>query len=302
MLIYKNKNLIVGALLVTLLFILKYPILNTPHFWDATLWIKSAYWTLNNNFNPVLPFPLENGGLDTGHPPLVFLSLALAFYLFGNSLITAHFVMLLFAVITIIFTYLLASYLYDEKVGIISSLFLLFSPLFFAQSGIVSLDLPLAAFTISTIYFALRNNIIGYLISGALLALSKEPGVLTIIAILVYIFIKNYKESKQELIKKCFIYSIPIIIFAIWIYYHAINQPIYNAISGSSEFWRPITPIIFFRFLNRLKFLFLENFHWVLTLIILITLSNTKKLIKITRKRLLISVLITLLLIYSFKA
>ena len=119
---------------VLILLIYKLPILNAPYFWDGMLWIKSAEWISNNGFNPILPLPLSFGGIDTGHPPLVLLSLALAFFTFGNSLIVAHLVILFFASLTLYFTYLLASHIYNEQVGVIASILLLFSPLFFAQS------------------------------------------------------------------------------------------------------------------------------------------------------------------------
>tara|TARA_Y100000034_G_scaffold136803_1_gene215933 strand:- start:2908 stop:4758 length:1851 start_codon:yes stop_codon:yes gene_type:complete len=275
-----KKNLIVGILLFILLLILKFSILNKPFFWDGMLWIKSAEWMLNNNFNPILPQPLSFGGIDTGHPPLVLLTIALSFFIFGKSLITAHLVILIFAFLTLFFTYLLASHLYNEKVGIIASILLLFSSLFFAQSGTINLDTPLAAFTVMTIYFVIRNNTFGYLLSGILLVLTKDPGVLTIVAILFYIILKNYRTlSKKELISKCFLYSTPIFFYIIWVIFHKFSQPFIGAIAGSPEYWRPITPIIFFRFLTKLKFFFLENLQWVISLIILISLSNPKKII-----------------------
>lgn len=298
--IKSRKKLLVAFVLFLIILILKYPVLNEPAFWDGLLWMKSAEWISENNFNPILPGPLEQGGLDTGHPPLVSLILALAFSLFGKSLIIAHLIMICFAFLTLYFTYLLGSYLYNERVGLIAAALLLFSPLFFAQSGAINMDKALAAFTVMTIYFVLKEKPIAYLISGSFLVLSKEAGVFTIFAIVIYIFIKYYKKSKKELFKKCFFYSLPLGAFLLWVFLH--KMLIQTGVSiGSPMYWKPITFVIFFRFLSRIKFSFFDNFHWVLTLAILISLSSLKNVIKsFNIKKLIFSIFAGILVLFLF--
>lgn len=298
--ILKRGNLLIAIILFLILLILKLPILGMPYFWDGIVWIQSAEWISNNNLNPILPMSEAQGGLDTGHPPLVLMSLAIAFSLLGHSLIIAHLVMIVFAFLTLYFTYLLGTSLYNKKTGFIAVALLLVSPLFFAQIGIINLDLPLAAFTMMTLYFALRNKFVAYLISGSLLVLSKEPGILSILAILCYIFIKNYKKPKKELFKKCLLYSLPLFALLSWLYFHYIQQQA-EVISGIPKFWKPITLIIFFRFFNRLKFFFLDNFHWILTFMILISLSSLKKIREsINIKKIIFLILLSSLILFLF--
>src|SRR4030042_2847694 len=102
-----KKNLLVATILFLTLLVLKFQVLDTPLFWDEIFWVKSADWISDNNLYPIPPGLLDQGGLDTGHPPLFLSSIAVAFVLLGKSLLIAHLVMMIYAFLALYFTYLL---------------------------------------------------------------------------------------------------------------------------------------------------------------------------------------------------
>ena len=186
-----RRDFFIGFSLFLILFLIKLQTFNTSLFWDESVWFRGAEWISENEFYPIPPGPFDMGGLDTGHPPFTLVILSIAFIIFGKSIFIAHFIMFLFSFLMLYFTYKLGSYIFNETTGIIASLLLLASPLFIAQSGLANLDIPLGALALITIYSAIKEKKLAYLISGSLLVLSKEPGILTILSVSLYIFLIN---------------------------------------------------------------------------------------------------------------
>ena len=260
----KNFKLICPKTLFLILFImiliLKSSILNTPHHWDSIARdLPISIWIKNNNFNP---FPQTNN--YNGHPVFFYEILALSFFIFGESLFVSHLVTLIFAFLAVYFTYLLGKYLYKEKVGIIAALLLFFSPLFFAQSGIVQIEIAFAALSIITIYFTITNEVKWYLIIGSFLVLTKEPAVLIIFCILIYRYIKN-----PNFLKKLLIYSIPLFIFGLWM---MINKLVFDwFLYTSSVSYLDVSINILPRLLERFKEVFILDYKWILTFLVSIS-------------------------------
>jgi 4-amino-4-deoxy-L-arabinose transferase-like glycosyltransferase len=252
----ENKKLFL--ILFVVIFVLKFPIMNTPHHWDSiSRDLPISMWIKNNNLNP---FPrIEN---YNGHPVLFYEILALSFLFFGESLLVSHLVVLIFSFLSVYFTYLLGEYLYGQKVGIIAALLLLFSPLFFAQSGIVQIEIVFTALSIITIYFAIKSELVWYIISGNLLVLTKEPAILIIISILIYKFMKNSK--------KLLIYSIPLFIFALWM---ITNKFVFGwFLYPQSVSYFNFSTSLLLTFFERFKEIFVWDYKWILTLIISISI------------------------------
>lgn len=180
-------------ILLILFFILKIPTMNVPYFWDESIAVSQVLVTAEQKLNPILPSPY-----DVGHPPFFYLTGALFYLVFGELPIISHIYSFIFSLITIYFTYLLGNKLIGRTGGIIASVLLMFCPIFFSQSGIFLSDMPLTALTVATIYFALNHDTKKYLISGSILVLTKEPAVITILSILLYILIENIKSKKKN--------------------------------------------------------------------------------------------------------
>jgi len=262
-----NKR-IVGILLFLLVLLLKLPIINTPHHWDSLgRDIPAAIWILEHNFNPFV------GDLNVGHPPFTFELLALSFLIFGKSLSVSHLLVVLFSFLGIYFTYLLALHLFDEHVGIIASLLLFFSPMYFAQSGIPQIEIPFTALTVMTIYFFIKENRIGYLISGSLLVLTKEPAVILIIIIILFKIFKNYR-TRDIIYKDASFYVFPLLVFFAWMLLNKIYLGwfLYPGSIGYLGFGK--IPI---RFEYLIYQVFFQEYRWVLTLLIVTSIIIKNK-------------------------
>lgn len=259
-------------LLICLFLILKIPTLNVPYFWDETTSIRQCLSVANKNLYPIPDY-------DVGHPPLFYFIGGLMYKLFGESPVVSRLIILFFSILGIYFTYLIGKELYDEKVGLLAAALLMFSPLYFAQSGIFVTDTPLTALILSTVYFVIKNDEKKYIISSSLMVLMKEPGILAVFAILIYMIANNYKR-KKVLFKKVFIYSIPLLVFLIWTIYH-----------WSQAGW------IIYKPENYNLYRIQEGADIKLLLLDLAKISNF---IFMLQYRFIISLIITILIIYSY--
>jgi len=214
-LVTKEGSLAIGMLILVLA--LNVPFLQLPYYWDSLWIIGGAEHILENGFKPLLP-----AGWDAiGHPVLLHEVLALAWLLLGRALWVSHLAIVGFAFLTVYFTYRIARLLYDRRTGLIAALLLLFYPLFRAQSTVVLLDLPTAAFAMMAVYFLLRRRTLLYLICVSAMVLTKATGVLLVPTVLLYLFVKNYRQrSWRETLAVLAVHSIPIFIVAGWIWYH----------------------------------------------------------------------------------
>ena len=154
-----NKK-VVALFLFLVILLSKLVVINMPYHWDATHVINRAVWMYQRKLSCI------SGPSDYGHPPLVHGILAVVWLIFGYSIWISHLIIIIFSFAGIYFTYLLGTELKNKKVGIIAALFLFFSPLYFAQSGILNLTIPLTAFMVMTLYFALKENTKLYIMCG----------------------------------------------------------------------------------------------------------------------------------------
>lgn len=211
----KEGSLAIGML--TLILALNAPFFQLSYYWDSTWIIAATEHILENGFKPLLP-----PGWDLiSHPVLLHEILALAWLVLGRALWVSHLVIVGFAFLTVYYTYRVAQLLYDRRTGIIAALLLTFYPLFRAQSTVVLLDLPTAAFAIMAIYFLLRQKTILYLICASAMVLTKATGVLLVPTVLLYLFVRNYRQrSWQGTLTVLAVHSIPIFVVAGWFWYH----------------------------------------------------------------------------------
>jgi len=207
------KNHVVFILFFLITFSLLSFTINKPYFWDdLCFYAPCAEKIIENNFNPFVCNVI-------GRPPLFFMTLAIAFKVFGSSILVSHVLILVFVSITLYFTYLTLSIFLSRNKSFVITLVMFFSPLFFSTSGILLIDVPLTTFTITTLYFFLKSKKICYLISGSILVLIKEPGVFCIISIIIFVFLKGlfFKVKFKELFKEITYYSLPILVLLLWL-------------------------------------------------------------------------------------
>lgn len=265
-----NNRLLVFFFFFVLVLSLKFNTLNMPYVRDAFgMYVSPSITVKDNSFNPFY----GNDKLAP-HPPLFFEVLALTFAIFGVHLWVAHSLILLSAIISLYYTYLIGSYLYKPSAGFIAALLLLFSPLFFAQIGMVMLDVFLIPIAAATVYYALQKKLVNYLILGNLLVLTKEPGIIIILAITLYHFLFEKKK-----IKDLMVYSSPIFTFILWavinkLVYGWFFFPDYVGLFGFEIFLKEV--------LLRINQVFITNYHLILTLFILFFIIRLEKKLRIT--------------------
>ncbi len=257
--------------------------LNLPYYWDDFNYVIPAINHVYND-NPTI-FLWEQG---LGHPPFLFILGGLTFKLFGDSPMVAHSIILIFSFLAVLFTYLLGKELFSRKTGIIASLLLSFTPIFVSYSSLVYLEMPLTALVIMSVYFAVKNKPWPSIIFGSLAVLTKEIGILAVLGIFLAKFIKHRKA-------KTLIYGTPILVFLLLITLNKIHYGdfIFPASSSLINIF-PIKNLVIIMAI--LKSLFFDQFRWVLSSLIIISLVS-KDLFKKPKKQIIFASILSLILL-----
>jgi len=255
----KIKNLadnkfVVLILLTLLVFMFKFNTINDPYFDDAAFWyVPTSLLISQNNLNPIyrgigIPEEMQLTEIrkhpwvsqyisDFSHPPLFYEIMAVSYILLGHSQITSHIIILFFVILTLFFTYLIGREVFNSEEGLLASILLFFSPIFFSQSGRIFPEMAITALTLVTFYFVFKERFYLYLLSGTILVLLKEQGVIGIFGILIYLFFKHKKEGMKSLFNKLFRYSIPIFILVYWYIFHYLKTGLFTYYSDTSKYF-----------------------------------------------------------------
>jgi len=252
--------------ITTFVIILKVPVTSLPYTEDGATWtINSALWIYDNYFvYPIIENTTRGISGGNGHPTLIFNLLAVLYHIFGYSIELTHITMIIFGCLTLLYTYLLATFIYNKSVGVISSILLIVTPLYFSLIGQLRLDVPLMAFSVMTLYYAAIEKRWAFAITGSLLVLTKEPGTAVVFCCFLYIALKYFKkESVSAYIKRLFTYCIPALVFLSWVilYHHYIGTFFYKNVAFTAE-----VPIL------RYQQVFVWNFRCFLSIVMIIAL------------------------------
>ena len=262
-------------LLLFLIILLKYPTFNLSYHWDETNYVYYGKWFSSHGLFSIPPN-------HDGHVPLFSWILAIGIIMFSETHFLSHLIIAFLSSITVYFTYLLGKFLYNKDVGIMASLLMFFSPVYFAISGQALIDIPLVAFTVITLYFGLKKKMNLYIISACLLVLIKEPGFLVIIALSLYQLIKKEKP------KVISIYLAPILVLLIWLFWYftqtgntgwfKLSTASGKALNiGSLKLPIPVSSLVFYKIVAIIYQIFFWNYNWILTLIMCIVIISRKK-------------------------
>ena len=205
-----SRDALVAAGLFCLVFAGKAGVLTLPYHWDEmSAYIAPSHWLARNGIWSVLP-GLHPPTEFFGHPPLIYFTLAALFTLAGEKIWLAHLLTICSSFLAVYFTYLLACRLYGRTTGILASLLLFCSPVFFAQSGMATAEPFVTALGVMCAYYALAGNYPAYLFCAILLVLTKETSAAVISAILLYIYVteRAYSGNSRKLLK----YAVPLLV------------------------------------------------------------------------------------------
>jgi hypothetical protein len=256
--------------------VLHYPLLRLPYFWDeAGYYIPAALdfcrsWLL-----------IPQGTLPTGHTPLVMVYLALAWRVFGFSPVVTRAAMILVAAATIVALYALARRVAMREAAIWSVVLLALSPMFFAVSSLVYLDLPAALFTTLAVLALLERRMLMFAVAASLAVLTKETAVVLLPVAWVYGWQKVRAQravpphaaagaalARQAPALRVWLALVaPLVALGGWtLYYHHVT----GYWTGNAEYlqynlYSTLVPgRIFWSLLRRLYEVFLGGFNWLL--------------------------------------
>jgi 4-amino-4-deoxy-L-arabinose transferase-like glycosyltransferase len=192
-----TRNIIKHGLLiiifVLLVFAFKYDVLDDPYHWDALGgFVYISLDMYDHNFR-LLP----DVSRQFGHPPLFYLSLALAWKIFGYSISLSHVYVLILGALGLFFTYKIGEKLFDPTVGIAAATLLFFNQLFFAQIGTLNDTMPVLTVSVMAVYFYLQKKRLWFILSGALAVAIKETNALLLLAIFLHFIGERYLQNKR---------------------------------------------------------------------------------------------------------
>ena len=200
------------AFLCVVTIILLVPFYNKAISSDAIFYIYTARQILKE---PLKPFDFQINcaeknyfGWDVANnPPLVSYLIAGIIKIFGENEKILHLVFLGFAVFTIMGMYFLSD---ELKINpFFSTLLLIASPAFFVNATDIMLDIPMLAFSLWGIYFAINEKFIGWILLG-LAVLIKFVAIINLPVVFAW-FLLN-KKLKKNLI----FFLIPILFLIAW--------------------------------------------------------------------------------------
>ena len=241
---------------------LHYPLLRLPYFWDeAGYYIPAALdfyrsWLL-----------VPESTLPTGHTPLVMVYLGLLWRVFGFSPLVTRAAMILVAAATIVALYALARRVAAREVAIWSAVLLALSPMFFAQSSLVYLDLPAALFTALAVLALLDGRVLMFAVVASLAVLTKETAVVLLPVAWLYAWKRSRAGQVPPLPKTWLALVTPLVPLVAWTLYY---RHVTGFWTGNAEYlqynlYSTLDPgRVFWSLLRRLYEVFIGGFNWLL--------------------------------------
>ena len=207
----------------------KAPCLTKPFHWDAMGYVMSISWY----FHETGPYPIshmetfEDGLLhrlkvDSGHPPLFFQTVALGWWIFGVTPLVPRLLVLAGALAAMAVSARMAERIVGRGWGPAAAGCLGTVPLFFSQSGIAHLDVPLAGLTVLAVWAAFEGRLAVYLLAATAMLLSKAQGAFGMPAVTVLVLLRLWRDRPgwAEALRRLVIWHVPVAIFAGWKLWH----------------------------------------------------------------------------------
>ncbi|MGA7785972.1 MAG: hypothetical protein WB997_15120 [Candidatus Acidiferrales bacterium] len=247
------------------------PYLRLPYFWDelgqfvpTALDIeRSGAW-------------IPHSAAPNVHPPGVMAYLALAWYAAGYSVLKTRVAMLLIAALGLLLLYLLAIELCPTLRGppaFFVTTLLFISPLFYIQAMLAQLDMPAMVLTMLSLLLFLKRRYKAAAIACTLLVLVKETG---LVAPGLFMLWLVFRERR---IREASYFVAPFVALAVWL---VVLKHATGFWLGNPDFTRfnvtyALHPVrVVTTFLCRLYYLFVAEFRWAGTLVVVIALWKSR--------------------------
>ncbi len=237
---------------------LHFSVLRLPYFWDeAGYYVPAALdFYLHGRLIPRLTQPV-------GHTPLVSIYLAAVWRLFSFTPLVTRAAMIAGAAATVVTTYALSRRVAGREASRWSALLLALSPLFFAQSSLVFVDLAAAWFTALALLFILDRRPVWFMLAATLAVLSKETAV--VMLPVVWGFAAWRRRERRLAVWAALVAPvIPLLVWALY-YHHATGYWTGNAGYLQYNLYSTLTPLHICRsLLARLAEICFQGFNWLL--------------------------------------
>ena len=250
---------LVGAF--ALLLLLHSPLLHLPYFWDEAGYYVPAALDIYRNSQLV-----PQSTLPVGHTPLVMVYLALVWRIFGFSPLVTRAAMILIAAATVVATYTLGRRMLNREAALWSAALLALSPMFFAQSSLVLLDLPAALPTTLCLLALLEGHMLMFALAASLAVLTKETAMALLPVAAVFMW-RRVRARQGAPLQAYIALAVPLVPLAAWTlyYHHATGFWTGNAEYLQFNLYSTLSPgRIFWSLLRRLYEVFIGGFNWLL--------------------------------------
>jgi len=258
------SSLLAFALVVVAMVAAHFPFLRLPYFWDEAGYYVPAALDFSRCWQLI---PTHT--LPVGHTPLVMIYLGLVWRLLGDAPFVTRVAMSLVAAATLVTLYVVARRLVDRETAFWSALLLALSPMFFAQSTLVHLDLPVALFTMLAVLFLLRDQWWLFALAALAAVLTKETAVVILPVAWLYSLRRGAEQVThgKKWLHTAAALALPVMGLAAWAFYYRsmtgywtgnrgyLAYNLYTTLSPARAFWS---------LLRRAYELFFSGFNWLL--------------------------------------
>jgi hypothetical protein len=258
-----------GALFACVVFVAHAAVLKLPYYWDELGQFVPAALDLYHDGSWV-----PHSTLPNIHPPGVMAYLALVWRAFGYSILITRFAMLALASVALLTVFLLAIQLcrtYPGAPAFPAVILLAASPLFYSQSMLAMLDMPAMLFTMLALLLFLQEKYTASAAACVALVLTKETG------LLVPLILGGWLMREKRLREAAY-FAAPFLALGGWLLY---LRHVSGSLFGNREFQQynlfyPLHPVrLSLALIRRFYYVFIEDFHWIGTLAIIIAWRRT---------------------------
>lgn len=237
--------------------------LSTPFFWDETgVYGRMAFHLADTG--PSLHPASVDQWLSRGHPLLYPFLIASFCTWFGTTTTVAHLANLLITLLLIFSVSVHTSRLYGFPAALLSVLFLIVQPIFFAQSIMVLPEITLSLCLWYATWAFYRRNLLLYITFGSIAVLVKEPAIVWVIAV----FLFDFLFIKPRLSAASIRFLVPLIPFLVFLIVQKQTWGYYLFPYHSESINLSIAPVLD-HFMKYMHFLFWEQGRAVIPCLVL---------------------------------
>jgi hypothetical protein len=225
------------AVLFAALMLLHAPLLRLPYFWD-----EAGYYIPVARDLYLTGSPIPHSTVSNAHPPLVMAWLALAWRIFGFSILVTRAAILALAAFSLVGLFRLARIASNLEVATAVTALTAVYPVFFTQSSLAQVDLAAAGLTFWALASYIEDRPWQTAVWFSLAALAKETAILAPLALVAWEvaapLIRRWRvefasERNRETLP--FHLLLPVFPLACWFAYHRAKT---GFIFGNPDFFR----------------------------------------------------------------